>query len=255
MGHQNIPFFCSCSDWLFEPILAHWSKSSPFPGLDGLFKGTKVYKRICSWLCYNDLWVRLWGWGWSKCFHWMKVLVHKKKSSGLFYMTKTAPLWWLASLARHQMYGRESFFSWLLIVAIILAAPKRLCRIMLISLLAELLHLGLSHRSPDTLLIKARQLARTKKTFFFLLAFFFLSFFQFCGKKKERRHRGWQRISFAFREMINWYKRLKTSEKNCEMDLKRGLTGKALFVLGPLFFNELLISGQEKLLCVFSRKK
>lgn len=33
------------------------------------------------------------------------------------------------------------------------------------------------------------------------------------------------------------------------MNLKRGLTGKALFV--PVLFNELFITGQEKLLCVF----
>lgn len=140
-----------------------------------------------------------------------------------FYMTKQLHYKMpQASLERHQMYKDDLFLDFNCVI--ILAALKRLCRIKLISLLAKpmLLHLGLSH---ILLTLSSRLwLTRTKNS---------------EDGEEYLSHQG----------MINWYKWLKQWEIMKWIWKEASQEKLCLF---QAYFNELFITGQEKLLCVFS---
>lgn len=142
-----------------------------------------------------------------------------------FYMTKQLHYKMpLASLERHQMYKDDLFLDFNCVI--ILAAPKRLVLHEADFPLAKPapLHLGLSH----TLLTLSSRLWLTRT------------------KKNKNTENGEE---YLFHQgMINWYKWLKQWEIMKWIWKEASQEKLCLF---QAYFNELFITGQEKLLCVF----
>ncbi len=122
----------------------------------------------------------------------------------------------LASLERHQMYKDDLFLDFNCLI--ILAAPKRLCCIKLISLWQ-------SHRYST------------------------LVWATFSWNSHQASHSLEQKNTEDGNQgMINWYKWLKQWE--IMGWIWKGASQEQL-CLFPAYFNELFITGHEKLLCVF----
>lgn len=215
-GQQNTPFFCFYSRFavkFFEPL---WPTSQElclplcFWGVDCM-KVSAVFRRTvlqCSQLDCSG-WV---GWG-RQSFSIGSKFCSAKEVCVVLH-DKTAPLWDempLASLGRHQMYGggKKNFFFLTLNCRDYSHHSKEIA-----SHRADFpfgratppwLELAVSWHYPHQ-----GSATRSEQKNFFSYSFF--PFFQFCKKKKEK-HGRWQRISFAFRGMINWYKRLKQWEE------------------------------------------
>lgn len=141
----------------------------------------------------------------------------QRKSSWVewFYMTKTA------SLERHQMYRDDLFLDFNCVI--ILAAPQRFCCIKLISLWQ-------SRRCSTS--VWATLSWRSHQGW--------LSLEQKNPKNKAKN------IFFFHQGMINWYKWL--NGKIMRWIWKEASQEK--LCLFQASFNELFITGQEKLLCV-----